>query len=128
MTYRNMCMLTAALAGIYALSYTVAPLFTASIYMPESGADTALMGRYFGISLWFMAIVCWLLKDCAVAQVRHALAIAAIVASVLGLATSLVSTVSGQMSAMGWGPVLIYLVLLIGWVVVWRVASSSAEA
>ena len=94
MTYRNMCMLTAALAGIYALSYTVAPLFTASIYMPESGVDTALMGRYFGTALWFMAIVCWLLKDCAVAQVRNALAIAAIVASVLGLATSLVSTVS----------------------------------
>jgi hypothetical protein len=113
--YRNTCILVAALAGIYAIAYTLAPQLTASFYFTNADADTALMGRYFGLALVFMAMVCWLLKDSTSSEVQIAVSTAGIAGSLLGFITSLVFTLNGQMTAFTWGPVLIYLITGVAW-------------
>lgn len=113
--YRNTCLLVAALAGIYAVAYTLAPQLTASFYMANANADTALMGRFFGLTLVFMAVVCWLLKDSTSSEVQIAVSTAGIAGALLGFITSIVFTLNGQMTAFTWGPVAIYLITSILW-------------
>ena len=123
--YRKMCMFVAVLSAIYALSYTLAPSLTASLYLPNANADTTVMGRYFAVALWFTAIVCWLLKDSVDQHVHRAIAVAGIASAGLGTITSLLYTINAQMTVLGWGPVVIYLLALIGWLIVFRSNAQS---
>lgn len=125
--FRIMCIYIAVLSGLYAACYTLAPLLTASFYLPEANADTALLGRYFGAALWFAAIVCWLLKDTVDAVVQKAVAAGGVVNAVVGLVTSLIFTLNGQMTAFGWGPVIIFLIAAVGWVLVMQSRAVRAD-
>ena len=123
--YRKMCMFAAVLSAIYALIYTLAPSLTASLYLPNANAATTVTGRYIAVAISFTAIVCWLLKDSVDQQVHRAIALAGIASAALGTITSLLYTMDGQMTVLGWGPVVIYLLALIGWLLVFRSNAQS---
>jgi hypothetical protein len=106
--YRITCMLIALVTGVYGVAYLLAPALVASLYLNEVNPGTLLLGRYFGVTLLFIAIACWLLKEVTDSAVRRALAIAGIVNGVAGLIVSLVFTLNGLMTPFGWSAVIIY--------------------
>jgi hypothetical protein len=103
---------------IAALGYAAGLLFIPATIMTWHGiatdTSTILMARYFGVALLGIGLVTWLARDSDESKARDSLTIGLPISYIAGLALSLQATLAGQMSALGWLPVVVYLLLIIG--------------
>jgi hypothetical protein len=114
--FRITCTIIAIVTGLYGAAYLLAPALLASLYLTEElNQGTLLLGRYFGSSLLFTAVACWLLKDVVDPVVRRALATAGVVGSIAGAIVSFVFTLNGLMTIFGWSAVAIYVTATVLW-------------
>jgi hypothetical protein len=126
--FKTTTTLAALISVVYGAAYTLMPGFVNSLYM-EANPQSILTGRYFGLSLLFIGLACWFLRDAREASTQRGLSIAGLVNAVVGFATSLVFTLNGGLSAMGWSATVIYLVLGVMWLMCLRGPSlATAEA
>ena len=77
-------------------------------------ASTILMARYFGVALLGIGFVTWLVRNADESKARDALTLGLPVSYIAGFVLSLQATLAGQMNALGWLPVAVYLLLIIG--------------
>lgn len=61
--FRNLCMLVGVVSFLYGMSYTIAPYFVVGLYVPIPNDEAALTGRFFGLSLLFVGVGCWLIRE-----------------------------------------------------------------
>ena len=74
-----------------------------------------LMGRFFGVALLGIGLVTWFARDAEDSKTRDAITDGLAISFIAGFALSLQSTLAGQMNALGWLPVGIYLFLIVGY-------------
>ncbi|MHA2092736.1 MAG: hypothetical protein ACW98K_17970 [Candidatus Kariarchaeaceae archaeon] len=104
---------------IAALGYSIGLLVVPSTVMTLHGVSldqsAQLMARYFGVALLGIGLITWLGRNADASQARDAITLGLPVSYIAGFVLSLYSTISGQMNALGWLPVVVYLLLIIGY-------------
>jgi hypothetical protein len=88
-----------------------AQLLTVHGISPDPSA--LLMGRYFGVALLGMGLAPWLARNAAASQARDAITLGFFISYIAGFLVSLYRTISGQMNALGWLAVTVYLIRLL---------------
>jgi hypothetical protein len=115
MNIRVFLIIAAAIAVVYGVAFIVSPAFVLSSYGVEPGAAATLMARYFGLTLLGLGVVTWFLRSGSDLRVTRGLLLGLVLQAVAGLFVSMWGTVSGTMNGMGWSAVVIYAVLLAGY-------------
>jgi hypothetical protein len=107
--------IAAAIAIIYGVAFILVPDFVLVTYGMTPDAPLDLMARYFGLTLLGIGSVTWLVRETSDGKALRGLLSGLAIQGVVGLAVSIWGTVSGTMNGMGWSAVLIYAVLLAGY-------------
>jgi len=107
--------IAAAIAIIYGVAFVIAPDFVLMTYGMTADAALNLMARYFGLTLLGLGLITWLVRDTTDGKALRGLLSGLAVQGAIGLLVSIWGTVGGVMNGMGWSGVLIYAVLLAGY-------------
>ncbi len=107
--------IAAAIAIIYGVAFIIVPDFVLVTYGMTTSAALNLMARYFGLTLLGIGLVTWLVRETSDGKALRGLLSGLAIQAVVGLVVSIWGTVSGTMNGMGWSAVLIYAVLLAGY-------------
>ena len=107
--------IAAAIAIIYGIAFILVPDFVVTTYGIPANAALDLMARYFGLTLLGMGLITWLVRETTDAKALRGLLSGLSVQGAIGLIVSIWGTVSGVMNGMGWSAVLIYAILLAGY-------------
>jgi len=108
--------IAAAIAIIYGIGFVLAPAVVLATYGMTTDASTVLSARYFGLTLLGLGLVVWFVRDSSDAKALRGLLLGLAIQGVIGVLVSIWGTISGTMNAAGWSAVLIYAVLLAGYV------------
>ena len=98
----------------YAAGLLIIPATLNSWHGIATDPSSILMSRYFGVALLGIGLVTWLARDANESKARDALTLGLPISYIAGLVLSLQATLSGQMSALGWLPVVVYTLLILG--------------
>ena len=107
--------IAAAVAIIYGIAFILVPDFVLVTYGITANAALDLMARYFGLTLLGMGLITWLVRETTDGKTLRGLLTGLSVQGAIGLIVSIWGTVSGVMNGMGWSAVLIYAILLAGY-------------
>jgi hypothetical protein len=114
----------AAIAILYGIAFVLAPAFVLATYGMTTEASTVLSARYFGLTLLGLGLIVWLVRETSDRTALRGLLSGLSVQSVIGVLVSIWGTLAGTMNAMGWSAVLIYAVLMAGYLY-YRFADST---
>jgi hypothetical protein len=115
MKLRNLLVVNAIIALAYGISFVLVPVTVLSIYGMTQGTSEALVGQYFGLSLIAIGLITWLARGVTDSESQRAIILALLISDVIGVIVSVLGTVSGVMSAVGWSAAGIYLFLALGY-------------
>jgi len=108
--------IAAAIAVVYGIAFITVPDFVQATYGMTSTASSILAARYFGLTLLGLGLVTWLVRETSDQKALRGLLSGLAIQSLIGALVSIWGTTSGTMNGMGWSAVLIYAVLLAGYV------------
>jgi hypothetical protein len=95
---------------VYALLILILPAMMLNGHGMDVNDSAILMGRFFGSALLGLGLTAWFARNTAPSNARSAIILAFFIADVVGFVVSLMAMIAGQMNALGWLPVVIYLV------------------
>jgi hypothetical protein len=102
-----------------ALGYAAGLLIIPATIMTWHGipydASTILMARYFGVALLGIGLVSWFARNTEKSNARDAIALGLPISYIAGFVLSVQATLAGQMNDLGWLPVVVYLLLILGY-------------
>jgi hypothetical protein len=107
--------IAAAVAIIYGIAFILVPDFVLVTYGVTANAALDLMARYFGLTLLGQGFVVWLIKDAVDGKVLRGFLSGFALQSAIGLLVSIWGTLGGILNGLGWSAVLIYALLLAGY-------------
>jgi len=99
----------------YGIGLLVIPATIVGLHGISDDPSTILMSRYFGTALLGIGLITWIVRNADDSKARDAITISLPISYIAGFILSLVSTLFGQMNAVGWLPVCIYLLLVLGY-------------
>lgn len=99
----------------YAIGLLIVPATVMTLHGISTDPSTILMARYFGVALLGIGLVTWLARNSDKSQAQDAMTLGLPISYVAGLVLSLQATLTGQMSVVGWLPVVVYLLLVAGY-------------
>lgn len=116
MKLKHLMIFNAIIALGYALGELFAPATVGSIYGIKDTANPEylLTARYFGWGLLAVGLICALTANKPPSETKQAIVKALFIAHSVGTIVSLMGTISGVFSAMGWSAVILYLILVVG--------------
>lgn len=116
MKLKHVLILNAIIALAYALGELFVPQTLGSIYGFKDTANPELMltARYFGWGLLAVGLICALAANTPPSEAKQAIVKALFIAQTVGVIISVMGTISGVFSAMGWSAVIIYLFFAAG--------------
>ena len=114
MKLSNLLVINAIVALVYGISFVLVPATVLSLYGMTQGTSEALAGQYFGVALIAIGLLTWFARNVADSEAQRAIILALLISDVVGVIVSVLGTVSGVMSAVGWSAVGIYLLLALG--------------
>jgi hypothetical protein len=106
--------IAAAIAALFGVGFVLAPERIVALYGGTPNAAGEVVGRIGGSSLIALAIVFWMSRTERGADALRGVLIAGFVANVLDLLIMLHATTSGIVSALGWGSVVMHILLAAG--------------
>lgn len=115
MKLRNLFILGAVVALVYAVAALLVPAKLLTTYGISAGPGEQLMTRFFGASLGGLGLILWLAKDVADATAQRAITLAFFVFSLVGLIVSLQGTLAAVMNGVGWSAVAIDGFFTLAW-------------
>lgn len=96
---------------VFGIGFVLMPQSLGAIYAMSLDPSGALMARLFGTAFIFEAIVLWLARNAPASDPTiRAIVTAVAVSNAIGFVVTLLATLSGVWNALGWLPVLLYLV------------------
>lgn len=113
MNLRTFLTIVAIVTLIYAVGLLLAPEFMSTTYGTTVSPGETLTNRYFGVASLGLGLVTWLARGFTGASIRP-IVIGSLITCVAGLIVSLMGTLGGVMSSVGWSAVVIYLVFGLG--------------
>jgi hypothetical protein len=111
---------------VFGLSFLLFPSAVLPLYGVPVDPSTVLMSRFFGVALFHLGIVLYLMRDVRESGSQRALAVAGVAGSVGGLAVAIMGVLGGIVNAMGWSTVAIYAILLLGYLASMRARTALA--
>lgn len=114
MKLRTMFMIGAVVSLIYGVGLLLVPAMMNTTYGLGTSAGEKLQAQFFGVALLTLGIIDWLARDFTGANARPLLW-AGVIGNAVGVVVTLMGTLAGTMSAVGWSAVLIYLLIGLGW-------------
>jgi len=115
MDVRLFLAIAAVIAVVYGIGFILIPSVVLGLYGVESSASAVLGFRYFGATLLSLGLANWIIRESSDWTAIRGLLIANAAGNVVGLVVSVAATLVETMNGMGWSAVLIYLVLLLGY-------------
>ena len=128
MKLKHLLIINAVIALAYALGELFVPQTLGSIYGFKDGANPELMltARFFGWGLLAVGLICALAANTPPSDAKQAIVKALFIAQIVGAIVSLMGTLSGVFSAMGWSAVIIYLFFVAGYGYFWFIKPKTA--
>jgi hypothetical protein len=105
---------------VFGLGFLLVPAAVLPLYGVAVEPSTVLMSRFFGVALFHLGIVLYLLRDVRDSATQRAMTMAGVAGSAAGLAVGLMGVLGGAVNALGWSTVAIYAALLLGYLVCMR--------
>jgi len=115
MTLKNLLIINAIIALVYGVGELLFPATMSSIYGVAYSPGVGLLSQYFGLTLIFMSLLTWFARNITDSETQRAIILALLISHTIGIIVSVMGTVSGLMSAVGWSAVVIYLFLALGY-------------
>ena len=123
----NTVFLAGGVLGLaFGLSFLLVPATVLPFYGVPVEPSTVLMSRFFGVALFHLGMVLYLLRDVRDTATQRALATAGVAGSAAGLAVALIGVLGGLVNALGWSTVAIYALLLLGYLACMRARPAVA--
>jgi hypothetical protein len=127
MKLKNLLIINAIIALIYGLGELLFPATMSAIYGVAYSPGVGLLSQYFGLTLIFMSLITWFARNITDSEAQRAIILALLISHTIGIIVSMMGTVSGLMSAVGWSAVVIYLLLALGYVYFLVVKPSASS-
>ncbi|UCG87626.1 MAG: hypothetical protein JSW71_03500, partial [Gemmatimonadota bacterium] len=117
MQLSTLMVINAVVAAVFGFGFVVVPGQVTSLY----GADVtpALGAQLFGAALLAFAVLTWTARSAPDSDARRAILLALFVGDGIGFIVSLVAQLGGDVNALGWTTVVIYLLLGLGFGYFW---------
>ena len=115
MKLKHVFIFNSVIALVYGISSVALPTTIMSMHDMSTNATGVLLGRLFGVSLIGIGLVTFLVRDVTDTKVSHSIALGLLVSDVVGFVVSLLAMFAGLMNALGWLPVGMYLLLVLGY-------------
>lgn len=106
--------IAAVLYAIFGLGLLLVPEPFMAVYGVQLAASGAFMSRILGAALLGFALVFWWGRNAASSDLMTALMRASLVYNVIDLPIVIQASLAGTMNALGWGPVVLHIVLAAG--------------
>ncbi len=111
MKLSNLLIISAVIFGIFGILFVVVPGFILPLYGTMMGIPVA---QFFGAELIGIAIVNWFSRNAHEGEALRGILLGNLVSDAIGFVLALYLELTGQMSALGWLTIVIYLVLGLG--------------
>ncbi|MFC1527973.1 hypothetical protein ACFL5D_04465 [Candidatus Neomarinimicrobiota bacterium] len=108
MSLKNVFLIHAIVAGIFALIALLMPATFLSIYGMESNDSAVLMTRVVGVSLLGIALISFYLKDAELTKEVKSVVLALLISEIFGVIVAIFGTISNIFNSLGWTIVIIY--------------------
>jgi len=115
----TLMIVNAIVAGVFGLGFVFAPGRVMSFYSPEVGGLEAnavlqVVAQLFGAALLAFAVLTWIARNAPDSEARRAILLALFVGDGVGCIVALIGQLGGEINALGWSTVAIYLLLAVG--------------
>ena len=113
MKLSNFLTLKAVVSTFFGIALILVPVPLMSFYGAALDSSGALMAQMAGASLLGIGLICWFNKN-ADSQVLSGVTLSLFIADGIGFVVVLMGMLSGQMNALGWTTVALYLLFTLG--------------
>lgn len=113
MKLSNFLTLKAVISTFFGIAFVLVPVSLLAIYGVALDASGAMMAQMSGASLIAIGLICWFSRN-ADSSLLLGITLSLLIADGLGFVLMLRSQLLGQMNAMGWTAVALYLLLTLG--------------
>ena len=114
MKLSTMFVIYAAISAIFGLAFVFVPETSLALYGITLGPGGILIARLFGAALLEFALLSWLARNAGDSEARKAIILAVFIGEAVGFIVVLLGQLSGEVNALGWSTVAIYLLLALG--------------
>ena len=114
MKLSTMFVIYAAISAIFGLAFVFVPETSLALYGIMLGPGGILIARLFGAALLEFALLSWLARNAGDSEARKAIILAVVIGEAVGFIVALLGQLSGEVNALGWSTVAIYLLLALG--------------
>lgn len=126
MTFRTFLTLKAAVCLVFGGFLLIAPDTLLGLLGATLGAAGRFTAREYGAAMAGTLMLTWLARDVAGADARRAILVDLLVYDAIGVAVTAAVTVTGVLSALGWGIVAVYGFFTLG--SAWLLAGARSFA
>jgi hypothetical protein len=114
MKLSTMFIIYAAISAIFGLAFVIVPETSLALYGITLGPGGILIARLFGAALLEFALLSWLARNAGDSEARKAIILAVFIGEAVGFIVVLLGQLSGEVNALGWSTVAVYLLLALG--------------
>jgi hypothetical protein len=115
MKFSNVVVVNAVIALVYGIGLVLVPSTVLSIYGVTPGPAVNLASQLIGVEMIHVGLICWLARNVSDGPAQKAIILASLIGQLIAVIVSMMGTLSGVFSAVGWSAVAIYLVLAAGY-------------
>jgi hypothetical protein len=112
--FRTLLIINTIVVFVYGFVLLLSPSTMLALHGTPQDPSGKLLGQYFGTALIAIGLVTWFARDIGDHETRRAICLAMTLSNTLGVIVSVLGTVNGVMSAMGWSAAAVYLVMGLG--------------
>ena len=114
MMLKNWMSAKAVICIVFGVGYVLLPETLLRLFGLGAEPSTILMTRLFGAAFIVLGLLLWLARGTAEASTKRAFEVAILVGDAIGFLIALMATLAGNVSSFGWGVVVLYLILALG--------------
>jgi hypothetical protein len=114
MKLSTMFIIYAAISAIFGLAFVFVPETSLALYGITLSPGGILIARLFGAALLEFALLSWLARNAGDSEARKAIILAIFIGEAVGFIVVLLGQLSGEVNALGWSTVAVYLLLALG--------------
>ena len=109
MTFRTLLLIKAAICLFFGAFLLAAPGFLFVVLGAQLNAAGKFAAREYGAAMIGTLLLTWFAKDVKASDARRAILLDLLVYDAIGVVITFVAAVSGVLSVLGWGIVVVYL-------------------
>jgi hypothetical protein len=115
MKFGTVLIVNAVVALVYGIALVLVPSTVLALYGITPGPAVNLASQLIGVEMIHIGVICWLARSVSDAPAQRAIIIGGLSGQVIAIIVSVMGTLSGVFSAMGWSAVAIYALLALGY-------------